>query len=200
MRKVAFLSLLLLLVSCSSPSSKVPAPATLISYEAFSQLRQEVAEGLKPPGFTRSVRSPDQEFYSFDPDMAWGKRRTTIVAGDDSKPSQFRCTFLTEQNDIAVVVQFMYTEAVGGKDIIGYMRLPSEEAEVDGKLITVTAPLDSIELFAYHNLVVMVRSFHVPLLQEASPAQGERLIAAHKQISRAVRAFLENAAALAGND
>jgi hypothetical protein len=132
------------------------------------------------------------ELYGFGSDMAWGKRSRTVVAGDDSKPSQFRYTFVADQRDVAVVVQFMYTEVAGTKDVIGFMNLPGEEAELQGQPVTISPPPESIDLYMYHNLIVMLRAFPITATQAPTPALEQRLNDANREVICQVRAFLVN--------
>jgi hypothetical protein len=223
LRKLTVLWLLVFLVGCSTPSpdpaEQTSAPTTHgepssagaaspkvsaespqqapISYDEFSQMKQEIFHALKPKGFSLFGNSPnDVEIYGFDADLAWGKRTKTVVANDDSKPSQFRYTFVTAQNDVAVVVQFMYTEVAGQKDVIGFMNIPAEEAELGGKTVQIVPPPESMELFMYNNVIVWLRAFPVQATQAASPELEQRLIDACQVVSRSVRSFLDNRTAL----
>jgi len=192
--------LCLLLTACSRSAAEnqrteTSAPPTdpsvqvLARYAAFAELARDLPVSFQPPGFEILNYHPENAvYYGFDAEMAWGKRAKTVLFEDDSKPTQHEYLYMEQSTQIVSAVEIMFIPTPLEPDVIGFMSVPEQEAQIStGAAVQVRPPENFIEVFSYGHAVVLIQTFGVNRDQGADP---QALVAAHKKLSLGLRDFL----------
>lgn len=155
-----FMCLALTACSTSTTQNTLPMQNTNDSYKEFKTAAGVIGGQFRPTGFETVDYSPENAvYYNFEPAWSWGKRGKTVVAGDDSRPTQQQFIYVSNDHGIMIQVNVIFSETELHPDLLGWGTVDNRTGHLasGGKVELVPQQSDTF-LFSYGHALILVTS------------------------------------------